>query len=109
MSILIKGMEMPKDGCKDCIFVNRKWLGDVCQILKREVTGNVERGGFETGCPLVPVPPHGLIDREQILDSIRIELAQANAVNDMEDYDAWMRVFDYVRKFPTIIPAEEGE
>ena len=53
-------------------------------------------------CPLVPVPPHGIIDREQILDSIRLELAQANAVNDMEDYDSWMRVFDYVRKFPTM-------
>ena len=60
-------------------------------------------------CPLVSIPPHGLIDRERILDSIRIELAQANAVNDMEDYDSWMRGFDYVRKFPTTIPAEEGE
>ena len=57
----------------------------------------------------VPVLPHGLIAREQILDAIRLELEQANACNDMDDYDAWMRVFDYVRKFPTIIPAEEGE
>lgn len=110
MAVLIEGMEMPKDGCLDCIFVNRKWHGDICSILKREVTVNVERGGFQTDCPLVPVPPHGLIDRERILDSIRIELAQVNAVNDMEDYDSWMRVFDYVRKFPTVIPAsEEGE
>lgn len=52
--LIIKGMEMPKDGCRDCIFVNRKWHGDVCPILKREVTGNVERGGFQTDCPLVP-------------------------------------------------------
>lgn len=62
--LMIKGMEMPKDGCRDCIFVNRKWHGDVCPILKREVTGNVERGGFQTDCPLVPVPKHGRLIEE---------------------------------------------
>ena len=68
------------------------------------------RLGITNWAEAVPVPPHGLIDRERILDSIRIELAQVNAVNDMEDYDSWMRVFDYVRKFPTVIPAsEEGK
>ena len=61
---------------------------------------------FETA---ILVPPHGLIDKEQILDSINLELAMANAVNDMEDYDSWVRVFDYVRKFPTIIEAEVSE
>lgn len=69
MSVLIKGMEMPKDGCRGCQLVNRKWMGDVCPILKREVTGNVERGGFQTDCPLVPVPPHGrLIDGDASID-----------------------------------------
>ena len=69
------------------------------------------RGGWRDGKhKVVPVPEHGeLIDREQILDAIILELAQANAVNDMENYDSWRRFFDYVRKFPTIIPAEEGE
>lgn len=64
MSVLIRGMEMPKDGCRDCIFVNRKWHGDVCPILKREVSGNVVRGGFQTDCPLVPVRPHGRLIEE---------------------------------------------
>lgn len=94
MSILIKGMEMPKNGCKDCIFVNRKWLGDVCQILKREVTGNVERGGFETGCPLVPVPPHGaLMDRDDFFATCP------------ELVDGYLRITDDL----VVIPAEEGE
>ena len=113
MSILIKGMEMPKN-CGECkFFAWKRVVGQHCAVDDR-ITFHATIDGMDVAyerngkCPLVPVPPHGLIDREQILDSIRIELAQANAVNDMEDYDAWMRVFDYVRKFPTIIPAEEG-
>lgn len=100
MSILIKGLEMPKDGCKDCIFVNRKWLGDVCQILKREVTGNVERGGFETGCPLVPVPPHGRLGD---LDA----LMQHEVLLPRDGGHLPIVYASYVRNAPTIIPAEE--
>lgn len=94
MAILIKGMEMPKAE-----------FGSMIVAIRPD--GMVED---VMGCyvgKVVPVPPHGLIDRERILDSIRIELAQVNAVNDMEDYDSWVRVFDYVRKFPTVIPASK--
>lgn len=96
MSILIAGMEMPKAE-----------FGSMIVAIRPD--GMVED---VMGCYVgkaVTVPPHGLIDRGQILDSIRIELAQANAVNDMEDYDSWMRFFDYVRKFPTVIPASGTE
>lgn len=96
MSVYIKGFPLPNN-CGACP-LRLAWCRERIYMVTRP-----ER------CPLVPVPPHGIIDREQILDYIRLELAQANAVNDMEDYDSWMRVFDYVRKFPTIIPAEEGE
>ena len=96
MSVLIRGMEMPKDGCRDCIFVNRKWHGDVCPILKREVTGNVERGGFQTDCPLVPVPSHGrLIDADAFVKHIK---------EDWEGYDQWIAV--EVENRPPVIPAE---
>ena len=102
MAVLIKGMEMPKDYAVVLkIFPDGK-VGTVPYIQWFKVD-RIE------GAQAVPVPPHGLIDRERILDSIRIELAQVNAVNDMEDYDSWMRVFDYVRKFPTVIPASEEE
>lgn len=54
MSILIKGMEMPKS-CVDCNMPMEwcnKWIG-------------VENGKRSEDCPLVPVPPHGrLIDEE---------------------------------------------
>lgn len=103
MGVYIKGMEMPK-GCASCPFFDDECFGAYKCEAVQSWGSDTERA---SGCPLIPVPPHGLIDRERILDSIRIELAQVNAVNDMEDYDSWMRVFDYVRKFPTVIPAEE--
>lgn len=69
MTILIKGLEMPKEGCKDCCFVDRRWLGDICPFLRTEVSGNVERGGKPYACPLVEVPtPHGdLIDADALM------------------------------------------
>ena len=89
MSVYIKGFPLPNN-CGACP-LRLAWCRERIYMVTRPKR-----------CPLVPVPPHGIIDREQILDSIRLELAQANAVNDMEDYDSWMRVFDYVRKFPTM-------
>jgi hypothetical protein len=56
MSVLIKGFEMPKDGCKDCAMVNRGRIFDICPFLRQEVNGNVERGGKPNGCPLIDVP-----------------------------------------------------
>ena len=101
MSVLVKGMEMPTNGCKDCIFVNRKWCGDICPFLKREVTGNVERGGFQTDCPLVPVSPHGrLIDADALIADIR---------TNSESYFADDFAHEWVDVAPTIIPAEEAE
>lgn len=109
MGVYIKGMEIPTSCGKCKLFDTSHAIGlfsplGWCRVNGKEIFRLSEKADF---CPLVPVPPHGLIDRERILDSIRIELAQVNAVNDMEDYDSWMRVFDYVRKFPTVIPASE--
>ena len=100
MSILICGIEMPTD--------SPMWI-----VVHSDGTVETNDVGTTGWLALrnaaVLVPPHGLIDREQILDAIRLELEMANAVNDMDDYDAWMRIFDYVRKFPTIIEAEVKE
>lgn len=98
-------MEMPEKTYAHCMLI--KDLDGSVQL--HVCTKNSEEISEWEYFDLVPVPPHGIIDREQILDAIRLELAQANAVNDMDDYDEWMRIFDYVRKFPTIIPAKEGE
>ena len=66
MSILIKGVKMPKEGCKDCRIVKRGKVFDICPFLKREVNGNVERGGKPYDCPIVELPDHpadGEIDK----------------------------------------------
>lgn len=107
--VYIKGMEMPTN-CYKCDMRRRDGMDIVCPIAhERFSVADVNILEYRLkNCPLVPVPPHGLIAREQILDAIRLELAQANACNDMDDYEAWVRVFDYVRKFPTIIPASGG-
>lgn len=113
MSVLIKGIEMPKDGCRGCLFVNRKWKGDVCPFLKREVTGNVERGGFQTDCPLIPVLPHGrLIDAEELRKQMYHEAFETDS--DMQKWDSgcWIRykMFENaLESAPTIVDAEECE
>ena len=110
MSILINGMEMPKDGCRDCILVNRKWHGDVCPILKREVTGNVERGGFQTDCPLIKVPePHGrLIDADAVIDLVMQYCPDDDGVCSKAGADL-RELLDEIENLPTNISAEEGE
>ena len=93
MSILIKGMEMPKN-CFDCPCCNNE--NGYCKIRNEYVYGEVPRS-----CPLVPVPPHG---RLADLDQIENEIARLAP----EDYTTGgiRLILDYA---PTIIPAEEGE
>ena len=124
MGVLIKGIDMPTDGCRSCMFVNRKWHGDICPFLKKEVTGNVERGGFQTDCPLVPVPPHGdLIERNALGIRDAEKEAYEAYLREKGEFFAEEPVLEYmrgrlegltdasgrVRFAPTIIPAEEGE
>ena len=58
MSILIKGLEMPKH-CIDCPFmVSRD--NDDCILQSAEANENFERWEqMKAGCPLVELPPHG--------------------------------------------------
>lgn len=107
MSILIKGMEMPKT-CKECIFsryILGEWfcrtttaLDDDGMELWETVgeNGNSKRADF---CPLTPVPPHGdLIDRRELVK------------NDHQHYEYlcdefYVTVRD-IENAPAIIPAE---
>ena len=100
--------EMP-DRCFSCpmCYVDCCGISQGPYIEYREVDVDVAMNGRPEWCPLVPAPDHGLIDREKMLDAIRLELDMANAMNDMEDYVAWMRVFDFVRKFPTFSAKED--
>ena len=94
MSILIKGMEMPKT-CEECALNY-----DSCACIKtgsrffrdRETEFDPFKGRLED-CPLAPVPPHGdLIDRDGAMRDLRMDYAYAAA-----------RI---VSLQPVIIPAE---
>lgn len=90
MSILIKGMEMPKD-CGKCFVGDRT----ICS----------------SACPLVPVPPHGRLIDADALDGIMVEQS-AEEYNHHHAPRTWERALscfrDYILAAPTIIEAEEA-
>ena len=99
MSILIKGMEMPKN-CGWCkFFAWERGVGQYCAVDDR-ITFHATIDGMDVAyerngnCPLVYVPPHGaLIDRDDFFASCP------------ELVDGYKRITDYL----VVIPAEEGE
>ena len=123
MTVLIKGMEMPKT-CEECA------LGDSlhCQVLPSvpalwaEYTNAIREKRLHSDCPLVSVPPHGdLIDREKLYEQTANWEAQAldltlkyRPEEDRDEWRWWSAVlkertafkFDVVDA-PTVIPAEE--
>ena len=97
MSILIKGIEMPKN-CHSCPMCLMRFCqaGDR-ELSERETRPNAKR---PEDCPLIPVPPHGrLIDA----DAIHADIDEKRPGRSYED--AWaLTVIDAA---PTIIPAED--
>lgn len=122
MSILIKGMAMPKS-CDDCKLRNGMGKGDGkviyhCAPLAKWVVPNPLA---ETNdCPLVPVPPHGrLIDVDALTDAIESTDWYHQAPNkemvhgaNSAEHQAWYKeqdIYSALENAPTIIEAEEGE
>lgn len=109
MSILIKGMEMPK------AFVYRENgsfttcpLYDIdgyCGALNTEASHN--EGGKLSDCPLTTVPPHGdLIDKKTVSENLASVL---NKKNPPFSYPDWNDAIVAMLTAPTIIEAEEEE
>lgn len=96
MSVLIKGMEMPR-GCDECYIRER----DTCPLLKV----NVGEWGRFVGCPLVELPDHGdLIDRDKLKHGFCVEctLYPDNCLGDKCD---WGSIY-HIEHEPCVIPAE---
>lgn len=94
MSILVKGMEMPKT-CTMC------WFSPICPVWVKEVSRHKGYDYRLPDCPLVEVPPHGrLIDGEKAKE----ELRRAEALTRAFGYH---NVIDTISEVPTIIEAEE--
>lgn len=101
MSVMVKGMEMPKDclKCPFCLFADGYW--------KCLVDGShADFGGTcrPSLCPLVPVPPHGrLIDADKIgLTDFEIILCQKG--NPFKN--ALEMLLEKIENAPTVIPSD---
>lgn len=110
MSVMVKGMRMPKS-CSYCDFYNMrlvrctripKWLEiDVCNYRDKE-------------CPLVEVPvPHGgLLDENDVIDAIHDRLHELQTHKEFQkkhgDIDL-LGVMPYIAKIQPVIEAEGTE
>jgi hypothetical protein len=102
MSILIKGMEMPKAGNWKTIRIyydgtcaEPNWQGD-CKYMQ--------------GCEAVPVPPHGkLIDADALIEKLRETGKRVFGSGGIPECSSLSIVGDYVESAPTIIPASEED
>ena len=95
MDILIKNMEIPKEG------------GLVIEITKHGQVAQLFKDGslLRKGCKAIQLPPHGRLGD---LDKL------ANVVDSsLTDYDRMIGTFDnildMIESAPTVIPASEGE
>ena len=107
MSVLIKGMEMPKNCwlCPLSVLYTKPREMLFCRITKEEVLRNKVDGN----CPIVEVPtPHGkLIDAEALKE---IEFCGLQADKKIIYQMGWNDAIEAIAKnAPTIIQAEEDE
>ena len=86
MSILIKGMEMPRK-CRECKFR----VLDYC-LAKEQKTEVYEDEIIPSWCPLIEIPPHG-----RLIDADEVEKKASNG-----------EIF-YIHAMPTVIEAEGRE
>jgi len=109
LSVLIRGMEMPKDGVYWCE------IGIADDIAMITIHGE-DRKSFH----LVNVPPHGrLIDADALMTEF--EKAQRTMQQHGREYSCsflsssqelsteWYCVEDMLENAPTVLEAEEGE
>ena len=104
MSILIKGMKMPKN-CGECP-MGSVFAGYKC-LAKNKQFDRYAFNSIQDFCPLIELPPHGrLIDADNIgLTNFEIILCQKG--NPFKN--ALEMLLEKIENAPTIIPAEEGE
>lgn len=103
MSILIKGMEMPKQGR---VTLQIGADGAVYVVNKCEITAEKYEKNFE----VLEVPPHGrLIDADALMKSINDAREKDPLIADVY-VDDYVIVSDWLRNTPTIIPSDkDGE
>lgn len=109
MSVLVKGMEMPKS-CFECPFRRKVDPDNIMCIVTREVFEETFAGTIKTrnhgNCPLIPVPKYGrLIDADALLNLLNHCMFPSDMVTTM----AVRMATNWIKEAPTVIEAEEGE
>ena len=106
MSVLVKGMEMPKN-CIDCAFGWNGW----CHRINSRAFVEVDMRRHD--CPLIEVPPpHGnLIDADAFFKDICNSIENMTKLGIGVDADyLWAKLNDALDNAPTVIPADkDGE
>ena len=98
MSIIIKGMEMPKS-CFECRFS----IDGFCQAMEPGARTDDDKAQVSNWCPLVEVPtPHGrLIEAERLMH----KLIRYGGVSSWSEEELYYTIKD----MDTIIEAEESD
>lgn len=99
MSILIRGMKMPKR-CSECDFCGSYGIGEhICMITAKNVSYDDGLKIRRDDCPLVELPPHGrLVDADALLENVKtVDYIYRKVLRWLIDHAS------------TIIEAEEGE
>ena len=100
MSILIKGMEMPKN-CMVCNF----GVGGTCVAMGQIRTRDWRAEKTSEHCPLISIPPHGdLIDRDALCAKADDTIVHSDPVNLVIELGTAFKY--YLKNAPTIIEAE---
>lgn len=112
MSVLIKGMEMPKEGFIEIIIRDDGTVQQTGQSYRIDGTDYYTPyiGEMPVMYEAIPVPPHGrLIDADELLNAIKKAWEDDSEIADVykEDYAA---VSDWLYTAPTVIPTDkDGE
>lgn len=110
MSIMIKGMEMPKT-CKECPFSDHEaWCLIPGDWRERYYMPKDERSKY---CPLIELPSHGrLIDADKLMKKIKQIEYNSIVMRDIypgfrcDAIERWC-VEDLVENAPTVLEQEE--
>ena len=102
MSILVKGMKMPRC-CSECRFFVDAWCYAMDANDWRNAYNKPPDGEKLQSCPLNEIPPHGrLIDADELKAAMYMDNYKGFATRHDADV-----CFNYVNNAPTIIEAEE--
>lgn len=107
MSVIIRGMKMPK-GCASCKISRRNGKKMICPFIWKcewDIHDPMSADHRLDGCPLVSIPPHG-----RLIDGDIAEVIVTDEKDEVGGFlDGILYAAGWIADQPTIIEAEEGE